>query len=235
MLEPVFSAAAQAHTATYRAPSELQPESGLKTLLVTDIMILKKDLKNPFWNRGSSRRDRYSQRYHWIQGNILYIPIKTHTFSICLVWQKNKIKIDPKHLKQTYLGASLTNKTDQPPLGGGVVALFFLHHTVTSLWTKQRLSQAVSREAMRQPVNCGFSLKYFGLTVWKECKGPHLFHSLDPTLSVEFHFFSHWSHRGWSHTHIKHKVLRGKENCMDKTLKSQYSSQFQGSIWGGFC
>lgn len=48
MLEPVFSAAAQAHTATYRAPSELQPESGLKTLLVTDIMILKKDLKIPF-------------------------------------------------------------------------------------------------------------------------------------------------------------------------------------------
>lgn len=109
---------------------------------------------------------------------------------------------------------------------------FFLHQTVTSLWTKQRLSQAVSREAMRQPVNCGFSLKYFGLTVWKECKGPHLFHSLDPTLAVDFHFFSHWSHCGWSHTHIKHIVLRGKEYCMDKTLKSQYSSQFQGSIWG---
>lgn len=43
MLEPVFSgaagAAAQAHTATYRETLELQPESGLKTLLVTDFMI----------------------------------------------------------------------------------------------------------------------------------------------------------------------------------------------------
>lgn len=45
-LEPAFSGAAgtaaQAHTATYRATSGLQPESGLKTLLVTDFMILKK-------------------------------------------------------------------------------------------------------------------------------------------------------------------------------------------------
>lgn len=52
MLEPVFSGAAQAHTATYRANSELQPELGLKTLLVTGFMILKKDKKSFFETEG---------------------------------------------------------------------------------------------------------------------------------------------------------------------------------------
>lgn len=62
-----------------------------------------------------------------------------------------------------------------------MLQLVFRRPTVTSLWTKQRLSEAVSREEIHRTVNCGFSFKYFGLTVWKECKGPHLFHSLGPT------------------------------------------------------
>lgn len=96
----------------------------------------------------------------------------------------------------------------------------FLLPTVTSLWTKQRLSAAVSREEIHRTVNCGFSFKYFGLTVWKECKGPHLFYSLSPTLSIDFSFFSRWSHWRWSHT-ISIKYF--KERVLVKTLKLQHS------------
>lgn len=70
-----------------------------------------------------------------------------------------------------------------------MLQLVFRLPTVTSVWTKQRLSEAVSREEVHRTVNCGFSFKYFGLTVWKECKGPHLFHSLGPTLHWFFTLF----------------------------------------------
>lgn len=103
--------------------------------------------------------------------------------------------------------------------------LYFAFIQIASVWIKQRLSEAVqqSREKIRQTVNCGFSLKYFGLAVWKECKGPHLFRSLEPTLSIDFflNFFSHWSHWGWSHTQTTQST--SWERVLDKTLTRQHT------------
>lgn len=75
------------------------------------------------------------------------------------------------------------NPERRSPLGGSVAGFFFPLSTVTSLWNKQRLSKVASQGEICSTINCGFSLKYFRLTVWKECKGPHLFHSLGPKLS----------------------------------------------------